>query len=148
MPVGRKPKPRALRVLEGNPGRRPLPPPEPSPKPLGRAPKELSDEQRATWQWVSRECPWLRRADRLLVEAFCRSWTQMVVADRRLVELVEGGNDLKEFAVVQHMLNHARVACLRMMAEMGATVTSRARVTDFGRPEQEDPADRFFTSVG
>ena len=125
---GRKPKPRVLKLLEGNPGKRRLPPPDPSDQVLGRAPQGLTEVERETWRRVTRECPWLRRADRALVELFCRSWMQLTVADRRLVKLVVEGGDLQMIAGLQKMVDHARGSCLRMLAEMGATAASRARV--------------------
>ena len=125
---GRKPKLRVVRELEGNPGKRPLPPKDPSEQTLGRAPHGLTEGERETWRRVARECPWLRRADRALVELFCRSWLQLTVADRRLVTLVMQEGDLQTLAGLQKMADHARAACLRMLAEMGATAASRARV--------------------
>ncbi len=144
MPIGRKPKPRELRVIDGNPGRRPLPLPDPSTEPLGRAPQGLSEVERATWARVRRECPWLRKADRMLVETYCRAWFQMVVADRRLVRTVLADGDTDRIAALQKMLDRARDAALRMMAEMGATATSRARVRGCVSHEADDPAERFF----
>ena len=141
---GRKPKPRELRVVEGNPGKRPLPPPDPSAEPLGNAPRNLSEVERATWARVRRDCPWLRRADRMLVETYCRSWFQMVVADRRLMRAVLADRDPSTIAALQKMLDRARDACLRMMAEMGATATSRARVQGGQRMAQDDPASKYF----
>ncbi len=124
---GRKPKLRVVRELEGNPGKRPLPPQDPSDQALGRVPQGLTEGERATWRRVARECPWLRRADRALVELFCRTWLQLTVADRRLVKLVaEGGGG--PLADLEKLVSHARASCLRMLAEMGATAASRARV--------------------
>ena len=145
MTRGRKPKPAELRIVEGNPGRRPLPVKDPSEQPLGTAPSELHEIERAAWRRVRRECPWLKRADRMLVEMFCRSWMQMVTADRRLVDAVNSGGDESEMRPLQRMLEQARTACLRMMAEMGATASSRARVKGFGDGDRrEDPAERYF----
>ena len=142
---GRKPKPRVLKLLEGNPGKRRLPPPDPSDQPLGRAPQGLTEGEWATWRRVVRECPWLRRADRVLVELFCRSWLQLTVADRRLVTLVVEGGDLQTMAGLQKMVDHARASCLRMLAELGATAASRARVLSAGGAAREgDPVDRKY----
>ena len=145
---GRKPKLRVVRELEGNPGKRPLPPPDPSEQPLGREPQGLTDGERATWRKVARECPWLRRADRVLVELFCRSWLQLTVADRRLVKLVAEGGDLQMIAALQKMVDHARASCLRMLAEMGATAASRARVLGAGvsSSKGDDLARKYFAS--
>ena len=142
---GRKPKLRVVRELEGNPGKRPLPPKDPSEQALGRAPHGLTEGERETWRRVARECPWLRRADRALVELFCRSWLQLTVADRRLVTLVVEGGDLQMIAGLQKMVDHARASCLRMLAEMGATAASRARVLSAGGAVREgDPVARKY----
>ena len=144
---GRKPKLRVVRELEGNPGKRPLPPPDPSDQALGRAPQGLTEQERATWRRVVRECPWLRRADRALVELFCRSWLQLTVADRRLVTLVVEGGDLQMMAGLQKMVDHARASCLRMLAELGATAASRARVVGAGDDgARDDLARKYFAS--
>ena len=48
---GRKPKPTALKVLEGNPGGRPLNPNEPKPaKKAPRCPAWLEDEAKKEWK--------------------------------------------------------------------------------------------------
>ena len=142
---GRKPKPRVLKLLEGNPGKRPLPPPDPSDQALGRSPQGLTEQERATWRRVARDCPWLRRADRTLVELFCRSWLQLTVADRRLVKLVaEGGGPLAD---LEKLVSHARASCLRMLAELGATAASRARVlggTGALSSQGDDLARKYF----
>ena len=141
---GRKPKLRVVRELEGNPGKRPLPPKDPSDQALGRAPQGLTEGERATWRRVARDCPWLRRADRVLVELFCRTWLQLTVADRRLVKLVaEGGGG--PLADLEKLVSHARASCLRMLAEMGATAASRARVVGEGDDgARDDLARKYF----
>ena len=48
---GRKPKPTAMKVLEGNPGKRPLNFAEPhSEKKLPHGPEWLEDEAKAEWE--------------------------------------------------------------------------------------------------
>lgn len=50
MAAGRKPKPSALRVLEGNPGKRALPKSEPRPRPVRPdCPAFLGDRARSVW---------------------------------------------------------------------------------------------------
>ena len=78
----------------------------------------------------------------------------MVVADRKLVDLVIGAEadpedaegDTRLMTILQRMLGHARNSCLRMMAEMGMTATSRARVLDIVSDEEEDPAAKYFSA--
>ena len=94
---------------------------------------------------VRSHAPKPRRADRALVEVFCRSWLQLTVADRRLVTLVVEGGDLQTIAGLQKMVDHARASCLRMLAEMGATAASRARVLSAGGGDREgDPVARKY----
>ena len=135
--------------------------PDPSKDPLGPATRNLNRAEQSIWRKVREECPWLKRADRFLVEAFARSWYQMVVADRKLVDLVIGAEadpedaegdsegaegDTRLMTILQRMLDHARNSCLRMMAEMGMTATSRARVLDIVSDEEEDPAAKYFSA--
>lgn len=56
--AGRRPTPTALKVLRGNPGRRPINKAEPKPAgPVGDAPDDLEPEARAFWDRVVRELP-------------------------------------------------------------------------------------------
>ena len=141
---GAKPKPLELKVVDGNPGRRPLPGPDPSVNPLGYAPRGFTKEQRRAWNQVRRECSWLREADRMLVESFCRAWEQMVVVGPELTAAVLAEADPRRITALQRVVDRARDACLRMMAEMGATATSRARVRKQGEKPGKDPAERYF----
>ena len=53
---GRKPKPTAIKLLEGNPGKRTLNYAEPKPRVvLPRAPEHLSDEEKAKWKSTVKE---------------------------------------------------------------------------------------------
>ena len=53
---GPKPKPTVLRILEGNPGRRPLPQNEPQPKVgLPRCPSSLSPDAKKLWQSLGKK---------------------------------------------------------------------------------------------
>ena len=67
------------------------------------------------------------------------------MADRRLVTLVVEGGDLQTIAGLQKMVDHARASCLRMLAELGATATSRARVVGAGDDgTRDDLARKYF----
>ena len=72
----------------------------------------------------------------------------MVVADRKLIKLLQDGDDAdpKTLTVTLQILDRARKACAQMMAEMGMTATSRARVLHKGSDEEEDPAAKYFTA--
>lgn len=142
---GRKPKPRELLIVTGNPGKRALPEPDPSVRPLGRAPRTLTKPEQAVWRRVNAECGlWLRFADRFMVEMFCRSWIQMVTAETGLRRALADGNG-ELMAAYQRIMNPARTACLKLLAEMGATTASRVRLMSvMPRPESQDPAAKYL----
>ena len=72
---GRKPKPTQLKVLDGNPGRRPLNDREPQPPEGAPEPPEFLDaEARAEWfrtAGVLQQMGTLSKADRAPLAAFC-----------------------------------------------------------------------------
>jgi phage terminase small subunit len=66
---GQRPKPAALRVIQGNPGRRPINP-EPQSPPLGPPPRHLDADHRRVWRELAGKAPIgvLKRADEPLLE--------------------------------------------------------------------------------
>lgn len=75
---GRKPKPTALRLLNGNPGKRRLRR-EPSSVPLAGPPDTLPEDLAEIWAEIAQAAPpsVLRRADALMVELLCRLLAQV-----------------------------------------------------------------------
>ena len=136
---GDKPKPKALRVLQGNPSKRPLPQTldvEPS---LPSAPEHLSAEARAEWDRVATElyligC--LSKIDRAALAAYCQAYGRWVVAEQKLSEMAErdpitAGLMIKTSNgnVVQNPLvgaaNRAMREMVRIAVEFGMTPSSR-----------------------
>src|SRR5262249_31386551 len=79
---GRKPKPTALKLLTGNPGKRPLNPNEPQPAPeLPDCPDHLDEVGKAEWARVAAELGQLgilTRVDRAALAAYCSSYSRWV----------------------------------------------------------------------
>src|SRR5579859_506648 len=87
---GRKPKPSRLKILQGNPGKRPLNDKEPQPA-AGRpsCPKALGGEARKEWNRVARallRLGLLTHIDRAALAGYCQSWARWVFAEARLAE--------------------------------------------------------------
>src|SRR5262245_15207940 len=82
---GRKPKPTVLKVLDGNPGKRPLNEREPvAPTDEPMAPDWLDDEAKAEWGRVVvelRAMGLLSSADRAALAAYCTCWSRWVQAE-------------------------------------------------------------------
>src|SRR4030088_1854931 len=85
---GRKPKPTVLKLLDGNPGKRPLNDREPASIPgIPDMPEDLDDEAQAEWNRIVpelREMGLLCRADRAALTGYCTSWSRCGKAEARV----------------------------------------------------------------
>ncbi len=142
---GRKPKPTALKLLEGNPGKRALNHSEPRPKVvMPRAPEHLSDEEKAKWKAVVRELYPLGLITKIDVDAlamYCTIFVRWMKAEKMVREK---GEIIKTAAgnIIQNpylsIANRALEQLNKLGAEFGMTPSSRTRVkTDLTDPDQE-----------
>ena len=147
--AGRRPKPTALKKLEGNPGKRPL---NDDPKlPTLNAmscPRHLSDVARKEWHRVVKElgaAGLLTVVDRTALAAYCQSFANWVEAEQ---ELQENGRVMKfdsGYQQVSPWVTIAKQSLAEMrafMTEFGMTPSSRSRI-HVEKPEVEDPFDAF-----
>ncbi len=73
---GPKPKPTALRIIEGIPGPQPHNPDEPQPAGIPVCPDHLSEDAKSKWQEIMDSVPpgMITVADAPLLEAYCEAW--------------------------------------------------------------------------
>ena len=145
---GRKPKPTVLKILEGNPGRRPLNKREPhAPAEVPECPEFLDDEARAEWfrmAAVLQGMGVLTPADRAALAAYCVAYSRWVTAEqqvKRLGTIVK--SPLKNFPMKSPYLTVADQALETMrkfMVEFGLTPSSRGRIR---LPEDRRAGDEF-----
>ncbi len=87
---GRKPRPTALKLIEGNPGKRPLNPREPKPeRRVPTCPAHLSPTAKAEWKRVARQMAVLGMIsdlDRAALAAYCQAYGRWVEAEHKLKE--------------------------------------------------------------
>lgn len=156
---GRKPVPTQLRLVKGNPGKRPLSQreakvalAEPTPPPF------LNDDAKVEW---GRVCSTLYRAglmtelDRAALAAYCQAYGVWAQAERAILKLQAGGeiNGLlmktTNGNVIQHALigiaNKARADVVKFSAEFGMTPSARSRV-EAAPPEdgKDKGAQQYF----
>lgn len=142
---GRKPKPTALKLLAGNPGKRALNRAEPRPKVvMPRPPEHLSDEEKAKWKVVVRELHPLGLVTRIDVDAlamYCVIFVRWMKAEKMVREK---GEIIKTAAgnIIQNpylsIANRALEQLNKLGAEFGMTPSSRSRVkADLTDPDQE-----------
>ena len=154
---GRKPTPTELKVLRGNPGRRPLNAHEPALPPLSSvmvdtAPPELTDAV-AIREW-ERLAPMLRQArqiteaERGSLIALCQQWARYLeangnVAGAGMVIKAPSGYPMPNPYIA--IANKALANCTRLWAELGLTPSSRSRVAASPSGQDADPQrERYF----
>ena len=87
---GRKPKPTALKVLEGNPGGRPLNPNEPKPaKKAPRCPAWLEDEAKKEWKRMGKtleQMGLLTEMDMAAFAGYCQAYARWKEAEEFITQ--------------------------------------------------------------
>ena len=157
MRPGTKPKPTALKVLEGNPGKRPLPTNEPKPTPTApRCPTWLHKDAKKEWKRVAPELDklgLLTTIDMAALAGYCESFAQY----KEAIEFIhkhgpvypikdENGKvkylqQVPQVSIANKSLNNIRMMC----AEFGLTPSARARMTVPGTKEEEDDMERLLS---
>jgi phage terminase small subunit len=112
MIAGQRPKPARLRVVQGNPGKRPINAGEPQSEPLTGPPKDMSAQHKAIWRQLVQAAPphVLKQADRFLVEL-----TVLLLAQARA-----SGADVSPGIATQ---------LRQCLAEMGMSPSARSRLS-------------------
>lgn len=148
---GRKPKPTALKLLTGNPGKRKLPRGEPKPSGVATCPSHLDAGARREWYrlcGVLKPLQLATEADRGALAAYCVAYSRWVTAERELVELGPIIKSPADYPIVNPWLSVANKAMEQMKAlgsEFGLTPASRTRIrTPEPQKPLEDEADAYF----
>lgn len=156
--TGRPRKPTALKVLEGNPGKRPLPKDEPQvPLTSSRPPAWLKGRGRRGWGWVEpivRGMRVLTDADKQALALLCDALGEYVECREILRETgrtYETSNKLGERMVKARpevaMASDAWRRAARMMIEFGMTPSARSRVKATAE-EKRDPFEEYLSGQG
>ena len=147
---GRKPTPTHLKLVKGNPGKRPLKKAEPQPQgDLSEPPEWFTDSLRAGWTYAIKHAPagLLRCLDRsalvvwVVAEDLHREAVQQVARYGMLIKTPITGQPIQ--SPYMAIANRQAVIMLRAAAELGFSPVSRARIALPDRPEA-DPSDEFF----
>lgn len=137
MPSGRKPKPNVLKVINNNPGGRPLPEELEIEGELGGAPDWFSEEELLAWNNILEAAPpgLLTSVDHNLLVIYCQACAEhkeaslMLKSEGYVVESLTGAKKKNEWVVVK---NRAAEIMLKTGSEMGFTPASRSKVSASG----------------
>lgn len=136
---GRPPTPTALKLLRGNPGKRPINTREPqlpaADASFDRPPPELAGNRRARAEWrrvapLMRACGLVSEAERTALTALCLEWAAYLEAQRELKHarcLKDDEGHLYRSPYVD-IADRALGHCHRLWSELGLTPSGRARV--------------------
>lgn len=147
---GRKPVPTVLKLLRGNPGKRPINRREPQPAALDvSVPVELVDAV-ARAEWTRTIAPAIQRrqitsADRLLALAHCEcfaAWReQLALAAQHAHVVAVGPNKHPMPNPARSMANRTLLILIKIDSELGLSPASRSRVTISGSDPSADDAE-------
>lgn len=151
---GRKPKPTAMKVLEGNPGKRPLNLAEPHPeKKLPDCPDWLEDEAKAEWERLAvplYNLGLLTELDMAAFASYCQAYARWKEAEEFISQ---HGSIVKTKTgywqqVPQISIARANQAMmLKAAAEFGLTPSARSRIIA-GNTKAEDAVDDMEALLG
>lgn len=148
---GRKPIPTVLKILNGNPGKRPLNQAEPAPAVgIPDCPDHLTDLAKAEWARISKELValgLLTQLDRSALAAYCQCYARWANAETQIKKTADLGKTKKGAVIQNYWLPIANRALEQMkdyLTEFGLTPVSRSRIK--GAEAQGDDAaqKRFF----
>ena len=132
---GRKPKPTALKVLEGNPGHRPLNKKEPMPKgKLPRCPDWLEDDAKKEWKRLGKvlaEMGMLTEIDRAAFAGYCQAYARWKGAEEFITQhgdMVRTPNGyLQQVPQVSIAQTNLKIM-LKFCEQFGLTPSARSRM--------------------
>ena len=154
---GPKPQPTALKILNGNPGKRPLPENEPTPKvALPRCPKRMSADGRRLWNAIGKRlenCGILTDVDAQAFELLIDAYVEYCEASAKVsqsgpVWLEKGDSKIPKFAYSPYwvQMNRAGKRLHAMLREFGMTPSARSAVKSAAPivTPDENPAVKYF----
>jgi P27 family predicted phage terminase small subunit len=133
---GRKPKPTHIKIVTGNPGRRPLNTSEPTPlQAIPDCPEHITGLAREEWERMAEdlfECGLLTVIDRVALEGYCVAYARWVDAEEAIKKhgvLVKSPNGFPMQSPLLAIANKAMAQLRGYLAEFGMTPSSRSRIT-------------------
>jgi P27 family predicted phage terminase small subunit len=166
---GRKPKPTRLKLITGNPGKRPLNAREPKPAiRVPTCPAHLNPSAKAEWKRLARQMHVLgmiSELDRAALAAYCQAYGRWAEAERKLKEtpmLLKLPSGIIQQSPWLAIANKQLELMSKFMSELGLSPVSRTRVevkplgpkpwetgSKFagllgGRDQSDNPKDAYF----
>ena len=140
---GRRPKPTRMKLLTGNPGKRPLNADEPRPEPtVPECPPELGPVARQEWDRLAGELGALKiltTLDRAALAAYCNAyglWAEAIQAIQKYGTMVKSPSGYPIQSPYVSIANRQAEIMMRIASEFGFTPASRSRIS---APPRQEP---------
>lgn len=150
---GRPRKPTAVKIAEGNRGKRKLPENEPKP-PLAApdCPADLSPVGKAEWNNVIDKLMLLKvisKADERALHLYCKAWEEFIkmekIIEKEGMTFQNGAGGISAHPLISAREKMYRNA-LRFLTEFGLTPAARSKVS-VNKTEDENHKARFFQGI-
>ena len=149
---GRKPKPTNLKVLEGNPGQRPLNDNEPKPdKKAPTCPAWLEPEAKKEWRRMSKQLEQLgllTELDRAAFAAYCQAYARWKEAEEFITKhgsMIRTPNGYLQQVPQVSIAQTNQKLMLKYCAEFGRTPSSRSRtIASDGTSDTADEMEQLL----
>lgn len=150
---GRRPKPSALKRLQGNPGKRKLNDREPTPPPPSTAlpcPDFVQGDARAEWHRMAEllaAANLLTEVDRTALAAYCQAYGRWVDAEKQLRKTGPVIKSPSGYPILNPYVSLVKAYMTqmhRMLVEFGMTPSSRSRLRIEQPDKTVDPLDEFL----
>ena len=133
---GRRPKPTRLKMLTGNPGKRPLNENEPRPEPtVLECPAELGPVARREWDRLASELAALKiltALDRAALAAYCNAyglWAEATEAIQKYGSMIKSPSGFPVQSPYLAIANRQTEIMMRIASEFGFTPASQSRIS-------------------
>lgn len=153
MITGRKPVPSNLKVLRGNPGRRPINQNEPKPEPIApKCPSHLDKIAKREWRRIAPELErigLLSRIDMAALAAYCQAYARWVKAEKAVQKhgmLIKTPNGYPVMSPFLLVASKAIEQMKSFLVEFGMSPSSRSRINIPGGEKEEDEFEAFLVS--
>lgn len=148
--AGRKPKPTALKKLQGNPGKRALNKEEPKPKSeIPTCPHYLSFTAKQEWKRLCKELAslgLLTNLDRSMLAAYCQAYSVWKEAAEKISTeglMIESPSGYEMQSPYVSILNKQVEIMIKLSAEFGMSPASRTKIK-VSKPEEVSPFQAFL----
>ena len=143
-----RPKPTALKLIEGNRGRRPFNKREPKPRPVvPKCPAHLNTTAKREWSRVSKvlhKLGLLTEIDRAQLALYCQAWGRWVEAEEALKAdgiIITAPSGYPMLNPQYAVCKQAMVTMQRALSEFGMSPASRTRVRGADISAEDDGSD-------